>query len=134
MNSVLYTVTWVKINREMKWIRGHLGENLTTSNRRAAVSAARRMSLFVVAFFVQWCCTSTYSAWGIFGTPPVVLFHMVTVFANTGGILNLMVYIVVHRKEWGRKAAAINCHSADTCIRGTYVTGSSDSVAVSTIS
>ena len=117
----------------MKCISAGLGEKPPTSSRKAAVIAARRMSLFVAAFFVQWCCTSTYSAWGIFGTPPVVLFHMVTVFANTGGILNLAVYIIVHRKELRRKAmATLNSVKENRTNNGT--TESSNPIAVSSIS
>ena len=99
LNTGLYTFTWTKIRREAT----RLGENLGqySNRRKASVRAARNMSLFVLTFFIQWCAAALYSAWGLFGDVPVVILHMVTIFPNIGGILNLMVYVIVHRKDFG---------------------------------
>ena len=101
MNILLYILTWTKIRRETRFIQQNLGQN--HQSRKATIKAARSMSLFVVAFFIQWCSAGIYGAWGLFGTVPIALFHAVTTFNNIGGIMNLIVYFIVHRKEIARK-------------------------------
>ena len=98
---MLYILTWTKIRRETRLLNQNLGQNL--QSRKATIKAARSMSLFVVAFFLQWWSAGVYGAWGLFGTVPVAFFHVVTTFNNIGGLMNLMVYFIVHRKETARK-------------------------------
>jgi hypothetical protein len=50
--------------------------------------AAKTMSLFVVAFFVQWLPMSLYGIWQLIDDVPQLLFSFVTTFSNVGGILN----------------------------------------------
>ena len=96
-NIVFYALTWTKLRRETKRLADNLGQN--TSSRNAAIKAAQSMSLFVVAFFVQWSSGGVFAAWALFDTVPIVLFHLITIFNNIGGVLNLIVYVIVRRKK-----------------------------------
>ena len=97
MNSILYVLTWKKIREETNQIRDTLGTKPATM--RASHRAAKAMSLFVAAFFVQWWAMALYGIWGLAGDVPQVIFHLVTTFSNLGGILNLGVYIIIRRKN-----------------------------------
>ena len=57
------------------------------------------MSMFVAAFFFQWCVPGIYGAWELFGNFPVIVLHMVTKFPSIGGVLNLAVFYIVSKKR-----------------------------------
>lgn len=97
MNTVLYILTWVKIREETMNIRIH--EGTKPASMRASHRAAKAMSLFVAAFFVQWWAMALYGIWQLAADVPQVIFHLVTTFSNLGGILNLIVYILIRRKS-----------------------------------
>ena len=96
MNSVLYVLTWLKLRSEIKIIRNNLGQ--CQRNRRTSSRVAKSMSLFVAAFFVQWWAAGLYGAWGLFGETPEFVTHASVTFTNIGGLLNLGVFIVIHRR------------------------------------
>lgn len=96
MNTILYTLTWIRIHKETN--RLHLGDHSQLMS--ANFTAARNMSLFVVAFFVQWWPAAVFGVWAYVSpiSVPQLLFHFLTTFCNTGGILNLIVYIIIRRR------------------------------------
>lgn len=101
MNIVLYILTWIRIHKETK--RLHLGDSSQLMS--ANFTAARNMSLFVVAFFIQWWAMAIFGVWA-YVTPdnvPQLLFHLVTTFSNIGGILNLIVYLIIRQRLILRK-------------------------------
>lgn len=101
MNIVLYILTWIRIHNETK--RLHLGDSSQLMS--ANFTAARNMSLFVVAFFIQWWAMSIFGVWAYVAPDnvPQFLFHLVTTFSNIGGILNLVVYLIIRRRLILRK-------------------------------
>jgi hypothetical protein len=67
------------------------------------------MSLFVVAFFVQWLPISLYEIWQVIDDVSQLLFSFVTTFSNVGGILNGIVFIIILKRktenpEFGNKS------------------------------
>ena len=111
MNTVLYILTWKRIHDETKQIKDTLGKK--SASMRASHRAAKAMSLFVAAFFIQWWAMALYGIWGLAGDVPQVIFHLVTTFSNLGGILNLGVYIIIRRKNLtkGEKLSTMDGHS-----------------------
>ena len=101
MNTILYLLTWLKIRSEVKVIRDNLGEDFP--HKRTSIRAAKSMSLFVAAFFIQWCTAGIYGAWSLFDTAPAAVLHVVTKFTNIGGILNLCVFIILSRRKNKRR-------------------------------
>ena len=111
MNTVLYILTWKRIRDETRQIRDTLGTKPATM--RASHRAAKAMSLFVAAFFVQWWAMALFGIWALAGPVPQVIFHLVTTFSNLGGILNLIVYIIIRRQNLtkGEKISTIDLSS-----------------------
>ena len=109
MNTILYILTWKRIRDETKSIRDTM-DNAMPANMRASHRAAKAMSLFVAAFFVQWWAMALYGTWQLAGPVPQVIFHFVTTFSNLGGILNLVVYIIIRRKSLmkGEKVSTVD--------------------------
>lgn len=98
VNTILYFLTWKRIHDQTRSIK----QSMTTmsANMRASHRAARAMSMFVAAFFIQWWAMALYGIWGLADEEiPQVLFHLVTTFSNIGGCLNLVVYILIRRKQ-----------------------------------
>ena len=85
-------------------------------SRKAARRAAKLMSLFVAAFFVQWWSTGLYGAWELFERAPDFLLHTCTIFPNIGGALNLGVYVLINRNRHvkGRRSTARASRSHDS--------------------
>ena len=100
-NTVLYILTWIKIHKETK--RLHLGDSSQLLS--ANFTAARNMSLFVLAFFIQWWAMGMFGVWALVEPDhvPQAVFHLVTTFSNIGGILNLIVYLIIRRRLILRK-------------------------------
>ena len=99
MNTILYLLTWYKLRMDAKRLEASLGKSATalqTSN-----IAARNMSLFVVAFFVQWWSVVLWGIWDLATTEevPVSITILVVTFANTGGVLNGIVFIIIRRRK-----------------------------------
>ncbi|XP_052792945.1 uncharacterized protein LOC128226882 [Mya arenaria] len=101
MNSILFALILRKI-RALAHATRHSHSSLSSS-MRTSVRAAQSMSLFVAAFFIQWWAMALYGTWNIFTDDvPQPLFHLVTIFVNLGGILNLCVYLIIRRRLIGR--------------------------------
>lgn len=101
-NIVLYVLTWKRIHEQVEAIKVSMGP--MPPAMRASHRAARAMSLFVVAFFVQWWAMAMYGIWALVDEDnvPQAVFHFVTTFSNIGGILNLIVFILIHRRSLGK--------------------------------
>lgn len=101
MNIILYLLTWYRIHQQTVEVRESLGK--MSASMRASHRAARAMSMFVAAFFVQWWAMALFGIWGLV-TPnvPQPIFHFVTTFSNIGGILNLVVYVLIKRRQLGK--------------------------------
>eukprot|EP00105_Crassostrea_gigas_P020753 XP_011439621.1 PREDICTED: uncharacterized protein LOC105336844 [Crassostrea gigas] len=97
INVVLYVMTWWKIHTESKRIKTMLGNEAQTI--RASHKAAKLMSLFVTAFFVQWWALGIISVWQNFAVVPQQFFTVVVMFTNLGGVLNGIVYIIIKRRR-----------------------------------
>ncbi|XP_061173515.1 uncharacterized protein LOC133182677 [Saccostrea echinata] len=97
VNVVLYILTWWKIHTESKRIKTMLGKEAQTV--RASHRAAKLMSLFVAAFFIQWWALAIISVWHNFAVVPQEFFTVVVVFTNLGGVLNGAVYIIIKRRR-----------------------------------
>ena len=98
INIVLYILTWIRLRTEAKRLKYVLGKDAKTV--RASHGAARTMSLFVVAFFVQWWAMAVYGIWQLATDDvPQLLFQFVTTYSNIGGILNGIVYIIIRRRK-----------------------------------
>ena len=98
MNTVLYVLTWYRIHQQCEEVKHSLGKMSATM--RASHRAARAMSMFVAAFFVQWWAMALFGVWVMTGDDvPQSVFHFVTTFSNIGGVLNLVVYILIRRRK-----------------------------------
>ena len=100
MNIILYFLTWKRIRDETKKTRYTLGKK--PANMQASHRAAKSMSLFVAAFFIQWWALALYGVWALVAIVPQVIIHLATIFSNIGGVLNLCVYVIIRRKNLTR--------------------------------
>ncbi|XP_033733594.1 uncharacterized protein LOC117322764 [Pecten maximus] len=96
INIVMYVLTWIRIRSEAKRIKSTVGKNASTVV--ASHRAAKSMSLFVMAFFIQWWAMAFYGVWQLIADVPQAIFQFVTTFSNIGGILNGIVYIIIRRR------------------------------------
>ena len=110
MNTVLYTLSWLKMRSEIKQLQKQLGPN--PPSRHAALIAAKNMSLFVAAFFIQWFFVGVYGAWELFAEVPVIMLHLATKSTNIGGVLNLIVFVIVSKRR--RRHKKQNLHSTQS--------------------
>ncbi|XP_053383031.1 uncharacterized protein LOC128549702 [Mercenaria mercenaria] len=112
MNSVMYVVTWKRIRQETISLNQILQTpNITNRSRRAA----KNMSMFVVAFFIQWGPLSLFGIWLLLDVNiPLALFHIVVVLSNIGGCLNLCVYLIIRRRKLKSRRIANEHRQADT--------------------
>ena len=99
MNIILYILTWQRIKQEEPKFKGINGRDARIV--RASHRAARTMSLFVTAFFIQWWAMCIYGIVQISSKVevPIQLFQFVTTFSNVGGILNGIVYVIIRRRS-----------------------------------
>lgn len=113
----MYIITWKRIHDQTEAIKQALGS--MSASMRASHRAARAMTLFVVAFFIQWWAMALYGVWALVDEPvPQPVFHLVTTFSNIGGCLNLWVYLIIRRKELGRgERLSSEKRSKDSCAR-----------------
>lgn len=93
---MLYTLTWVRVHKHGQNIIRTLGKPESSASKRAA----RSMSLFVFVFFIQWWPDFVFGIWSLSGKDiPQALFHCMVTFANLGGVLNLIVYVIIRRRH-----------------------------------
>lgn len=111
LNTVLYLLTWLKIRSEVKMIRDNLGQDFP--HKKTSIRAAKSMSLFIAAFFIQWCTAGIYGVWSLFDIAPAAVLHIVTKFTNIGGILNLCVFIILSRRK-NKRRYQTSCRSTHT--------------------
>ncbi|KAK3092937.1 hypothetical protein FSP39_009115 [Pinctada imbricata] len=96
-NIILYWLTWRRIRIDSKRIKNVLGKEAATI--RASHRVAGTMTIFVMAFLIQWWAMAIYGVWQLVGNVPQVLFQFVTTFSNTGGVINGIVYIIIRRRN-----------------------------------
>lgn len=98
-NIILYFLTWKQIKKEEPRFKDIDGREARII--RASHSAARKMTLFVLAFFIQWWAMCTYGIVQVSSRVevPIHLFHFVTTFSNIGGVLNGIVYVIIRKKS-----------------------------------
>jgi len=105
LNILLYVLTWTRIYRQVNEVKKTLGT--MSASMKASHKAVRTMSLFVSAFFIQWFSLSVYSVWVLVDANiPQTLVHIITIFSNIGGVLNLCVFLIIKRTKKERKADA----------------------------
>ncbi|VDI54587.1 uncharacterized protein LOC143066614 [Mytilus galloprovincialis] len=97
LNSVFYGLTYFRIHQEGKRLKDTVGEN--AASVKGAHKAAKTMSLFVTAFFIQWWAMAIYGAWQLVEDVPQLLFQAVTTFSNLGGVLNGIVFIIIKKRQ-----------------------------------
>ncbi|WAR16442.1 hypothetical protein MAR_031036, partial [Mya arenaria] len=100
VNVLLYILTFIKIRIDVRAMKQRLGNIASTAGSH--IRAARNMSMFVVAFFVQWSSIALSGVWLMFADDitdiPEGLKIILGIFTNLGGVLNLIVYLAVFRK------------------------------------
>ncbi|WAR27560.1 hypothetical protein MAR_013264, partial [Mya arenaria] len=83
INVVLYIATWVKIRSRSQELCRSLGQQSVT--QRMSIKAAKAMSLFVGAFFIQWMILSIYGVWALIeGSVPNFLEHLFHILPDIG--------------------------------------------------
>lgn len=97
LNSVFYGLTYFRIHQEGKRLKDTVGEN--AASVKGAHKAAKTMSMFVMAFFIQWWAMAIYGAWQLVEDVPQLLFQAVTTFSNLGGVLNGIVFIIIKKRQ-----------------------------------
>lgn len=97
VNVILYILSWYRIYKETRELKDSLGKS--SRALKASHKAAKTMSLFVMAFFVQWWAMALYGIWQLIGDVPFLLFNFVTTFSNVGGILNGIVFVIIMRRK-----------------------------------
>ena len=110
INMILYIATYKKIRDQVHSIEQTLGP--VNTSHHAHLKAARAMSLFVIALVFQWWTVAVYGIYRLFTESdediPRILFHFATTFPNTGGILNLIIYGVIHKNKLGHHSQSRN--------------------------
>ena len=102
-NTLLYFMTWYKLRKdEPRFIPTTTAHGRKSSVSRGSRRAVKNMTLFIVAFVMQWLPLVVYGI--CVQTSDVVpspIFHCVTFFSNIGGILNGVIFFLIRR---GRNA------------------------------
>jgi hypothetical protein len=98
VNTTLYILIFKKLTTETNRLRKSIGTQ--TKSMTANHNAARSMSLFVLAFIIQWWAMAVNGVWAFVNPDgvPTAVFHFVTTFSNIGGILNLIVFIIIRKR------------------------------------
>ena len=98
VNCVLYVVTLAKIYKQVYSMRTVIGS--ISPSMQATHKATKTMSMFVLAYIVQWNLPCIYSLWSsINGSVPQIVLQGVTITANLGGVINLFVFLVIRGKQ-----------------------------------
>ena len=105
-NIVLYSLTWQKIRNVEMNFKSVCGRK--TSTVRKSEQAVKKMSLFVLVFFIQWIPCAVYCVWySIARDVPMLLIQFGTTFTNIGGVLNAIVYFFIRPKSNARDNSEI---------------------------
>ncbi|KAL4239920.1 hypothetical protein ACF0H5_000718 [Mactra antiquata] len=97
MNMIMYALTWKRIRDKTKALSLNKQRGSSESSHQRA---AKTMSMFVVAFVIQWWSLAFSGVWAyVDNDVPQVIHHFVTTFTNVGGVLNLIVYIIMTRRR-----------------------------------
>lgn len=103
----------------------------------ASHRAARTISMFVVAFFMQWWAMLVFGVWELASDEvPQPIFHVVTTFSNIGGVQNLIVYILIRRiqfRKGGILASKKRSWKHETKKPFTHAVTTSDNISLSDI-
>ncbi|WAR27748.1 hypothetical protein MAR_013452 [Mya arenaria] len=95
-NVALYTATWIRIRSRSLELRRSLGAHCAAQS--IPIKAAKAMSLFVGAFFIQWMVVSVYGTWAMVNNGvPDFLEHLYHILPDIGGLLNLIVLLMIRR-------------------------------------
>jgi hypothetical protein len=129
VNIVMYAITLYRIKVETNSLQ--LGLKTKNASRKSK-RAAKNMSMFVVAFFIQLGPLGLFGIWYLIGDErPLVLFHIVTVFSNIGGCLNLCVYLIIRHTNSENKNKAEETQFDSNEIKGigsTAITASNQNI------
>ncbi|XP_052225132.1 uncharacterized protein LOC127840756 [Dreissena polymorpha] len=101
VNIILYILAWKRIRDEARETKQVLGnDNSHIAIMKRSHRAARNMSMFVVAFFAQWSGVAVHAVCGLV-TPHIhmVLYFLIVFFANIGGLLNLIVFLIIRKSR-----------------------------------
>ncbi|XP_057309182.1 uncharacterized protein LOC130647366 [Hydractinia symbiolongicarpus] len=104
VNIIMYILTWYRIQKEEPKFKDVSGKGAHMV--RASHRAAKTMSLFVAAFFIQWWAMALYGVWQLVADVPQALFQFVTTFSNIGGILNGVVYAIIRSRKRDTESVA----------------------------
>ncbi|WAR17469.1 hypothetical protein MAR_032063, partial [Mya arenaria] len=104
LNTLLYIMTWFKIRNQANNLKKTLGPLTRTAN--APYKAARNMSMFVLALFVQWSFTAVFGSWAVIVKNPAkipeVMHDFGLIFSNLGGIMNLVIFVKIRKNDQER--------------------------------
>ena len=128
VNSILYVLIWRKIRSQVQILRQSM--TMMTTSMSASHRAARAMSLFVAAFFIQWWSMVVFGIWDLTGNVvPQPVVHLVTIFTNLGGVLNLIVLLLIRRGQFSEECN--NKISDGSCVgKSTHVSTVNESKVV----
>ncbi|XP_052783007.1 uncharacterized protein LOC128219235 [Mya arenaria] len=128
INVLLYILTFIKIRTDVRAMKQSLGNMASTAGGH--IRAARKMSMFLVAFFVQWFCFALFGAWSMFVDNPAdipeILNFIGVIFTNLGGVMNLIVYLLVFKKKRPRAKTDMTTNKAPRVLRPASAPSTSD--------
>ncbi|KAL4217514.1 hypothetical protein ACF0H5_023963 [Mactra antiquata] len=96
VNIILYALTWKRIRHQTTVIKKWIPTTMTARNTQ---KTARRMSLFVVVFVLQWFPVSVHSLWNLIQPVHPIMLHIAVIFPNLGGCFNLAVCLLIRRSR-----------------------------------
>ncbi|KAL4217515.1 hypothetical protein ACF0H5_023964 [Mactra antiquata] len=94
VNIIFYVLTWKRIRQQTLAIK-NLAQSMMTAH--ASRNTARRMSLFVAVFVLQWFPVGVYGVWNLIEPVHPILLHAGAIFPNLGGCFNLAVCLILRR-------------------------------------
>ncbi|XP_061174419.1 uncharacterized protein LOC133183478 [Saccostrea echinata] len=117
-STMLYILTWKHIKIEGKKVTASLRNHKSSSQRSAR--AAKNMSLFVAAYFIQWWALPLHGVWQLVDNTPFEVLELLAIFTNMGGILNGGVYLIIKKS----RIAKVKCisHEKDGSVNNTSPT------------
>ena len=87
--SISYVTIWVKIRTSA----AAASDDTVSKGRRQQINRSGRiMTIFVLAFLVQWWPWAVQAIWAYFEFPPLWLIVAVSSLCNVGGIINSFAY------------------------------------------
>lgn len=96
-NTLLYGAILFYVRKNSRRIQDVIGDQAQTA--KGYTKAAKTMSMFVLAFLMQWSFVCIYSVWQLLGTPHVAVFFLVVIFTNLGGFFNFVLYRAIQRND-----------------------------------